>query len=471
MTASLQHRDAAEVPPVWTADDGLVSEIADVLAEFQGEESLKRLFWQALSYDRERVPLPPRLIPETVRPHVDELELYATHGDVRVVRARAPGGLDRPFIERLCRSLIGVMPSCIVILCETSRCCWTLIYPDDTKKALLRFLPLPGPISERVATARALAALSAWDPSLSVPVGWLDITSRLEIVFPGATPATREDLVHLGDYLRDVSRFPTLTAPQERGEDIRSSDKPPDGCPMDLRLWRLAVCNLRFVVWMAQRYPRLGMEIEDLVQEGNLGLLLAAPRFDVTRGTRFLTYAGYWVQQRILRALSENCSLIRWPAHMVEELTRANLDGECASLPAGQRSIESLSHVRDSRIVGIAAGDEPMAAAERSIVTQPIMKAVGTLKPRYRTVMVLRYGLDRGGERTLREIGKAIGVTGTRVQQIERRCLEILEKRIPKAVRDVVIPANHRSAAGRGREGPTGQKESEEDGERAYADA
>jgi RNA polymerase primary sigma factor len=216
---------------------------------------------------------------------------------------------------------------------------------------------------------------------------------------------------------------------------------------MDYRLWRLVVCNLRFVVWMTPKYPRLGVEIDDLIQEGNLGLVLAAPRFDTSRGTRYLTYAGYWVQQRILRALSENCSLIRWPTHMVEELTRANLDGDCASLPAGQRFVESLSHVRESRIVGIAAGDEPTAAAERSIVRQPIMKAVGTLKPKYRTVMVLRYGLDGGGERTLREIGKAAGFTGARVQQIVKKCLGILEKRIPKSVRDSIMPRRDRPAA------------------------
>jgi len=435
------------------ADEGLVPQIAKTLAEFQGEESLKQLFWQVLSYDRVRQPLPPRFVPEAVRPHVDGLEVYASHGNVQVVYAHASGGLERPLIERLCRSLVCVMPNCILILHDGSRGEWSVVYPDDTKKAFLRFLSLPGRESERMATARALAALSTWDAALDVPRGWLEIASCLEVLFPGATPAAREDLKQISDYIRDISRFPTLTAPQERGEDLLSAGTPHDGCRMDYRLWRLVVSNLRFVVWMAQKYPRLGLEIDDLIQEGNLGLVLAAPRFDTARGARFLTYAGYWVKQRILSALSENCNLIRWPAPVVGELMRANLNGECACLPAGQRFVESLTGVSENRFRGVAARYEPSVTAEQGILRERIMRAVNTLKPMHRQLMVLRYGLEGGSKRTLEEIGERLHFTRERVRQIEKKCLQVLEKRIPKSKRDSVAPGRDHREVDRCRKG------------------
>ena len=127
----------------------------------------------------------------------------------------------------------------------------------------------------------------------------------------------RPKLLPLKEYYREISAFPRLTAKQERNRCRVADLRPADGCKRDYYTWMLIVHNLRLVIYWAFRYTYSGrFSLRDLIQEGNLGLIRAAERFDPDRGNRFSTYASWWIRQHILRYVHNNWNLIRWPIHI-----------------------------------------------------------------------------------------------------------------------------------------------------------
>jgi len=253
-------------------------------------------------------------------------------------------------------------------------------------------------------------------------------------------------------YLAEIGRYPLLTAEDEveLGRRMAEGD--------DEARKAMIISNLRLVVAIAKRYARGGQNLLDLIEDGNLGLIRAAAKFDYTRGFRFSTYASYWIKQSIKRGIAGQSRAIRIPVHIYhlinrylkkEEELRANgkmIDDESMS-EALEISIRRVKLVR-MLLMGIRSED-PMASADalQSLSADPQHRdthspeALVTLQlenkemaelfdrclsAREQEVLILRYGLDDGEARTLGEAGRVVGVSRERVRQIEKRALQKL---------------------------------------------
>ena len=253
-------------------------------------------------------------------------------------------------------------------------------------------------------------------------------------------------------YLSEIGRYELLTAEEE----IELGRRMAEGDEEARR--RMIICNLRLVVTIAKRYSRGNQNLLDLIEDGNLGLIRAAAKFDYTRGFRFSTYASYWIKQSIKRGIAGQSRVLRIPVHIYhlinryvkkeEELkaTGRTITDEAMS-EALEISVRRIKLVR-SLITGIRSED-PMASADalQSLSADPQHRETHTpealvtlqlenkemtdlfdrcLSPREQEVLILRYGLDDGEPRTLGEAGRVVGVSRERVRQIEKRALQKL---------------------------------------------
>ncbi len=258
-------------------------------------------------------------------------------------------------------------------------------------------------------------------------------------------------------YLQQIGKIPMLS-PEEEADVARKVIEEQDEFAKNL----LINANLRLVVSIAKKYIGRGLSFLDLIQEGNLGLMKAAGRFDYTKGYRFSTYATWWIQQSITRAIADKARIIRLPIHMIESLSkirRATIDltTELGHTPSKQEiayrmgvpvskitsiikmaqstiSMETpATSSEDSSKIADFIVDEATVAPD-SRVTQEnlfedITKILSQLTPKERDVLILRYGLDSSGTRkTLDEIGSQYGVSRERIRQIENRAIAKLKK-------------------------------------------
>ena len=252
-------------------------------------------------------------------------------------------------------------------------------------------------------------------------------------------------------YLNDISRLPRLT-PQE---EIELGCRIAQGDEVALR--RMVECNLRLVVSVAKRYRNEGLSLLDLVQEGNIGLMRAAKKFDYTKGYRFSTYAIWWIRQAVTRAIANQGQTIRVPVHVTESLSRLNReewlrvggDGEepsssdaGAARPANAPSEQIVEAVRlvqqplslertvgddNDAFLGDAVEDtnapSPVAAADNALLRDRLLELLQRLPERERMVLELRYGLVDGHPRTLKEVSRQFGLTRERIRQLENSAL------------------------------------------------
>ena len=253
-------------------------------------------------------------------------------------------------------------------------------------------------------------------------------------------------------YLKEIGQIKLLSM----DEELKLADRILEGD--ESAKSELAEANLRLVVSIAKRYVGRGMLFLDLIQEGNIGLMKAVDKFDVTKGYKFSTYATWWIRQAITRAIADQARTIRVPVHMVEtinklariqrqmtlELNREPSEDELAKkmgLPVEKiREIYKISQdpvsletpigEEDDSHLGDFVPDEhnmsPEDYATNELLKDEISEVLQTLTEREEKVIRLRFGLEDGKSRTLEEVGQMFGVTRERIRQIEAKALRKL---------------------------------------------
>jgi RNA polymerase primary sigma factor len=256
-------------------------------------------------------------------------------------------------------------------------------------------------------------------------------------------------------YLREIGRIQLLTADQEIEYARRIEMGGSDGA---IAKRRLVQANLRLVVSIAKKYVGRGMLFLDLIQEGNMGLIRAAEKFDYERGYKFSTYATWWIRQAITRAIADQARTIRIPVHMVETINKLKKVTRKLQQDKGRKPTEeeiaesmeiSITKLRD--IIKVAQepvsletpigkeedsklgdfiedrdAETPAASVTQDLLREDIIEVMASLSPRERDVLRLRFGLDDGRQRTLEEVGQLFGVTRERIRQIEAKALRKL---------------------------------------------
>jgi RNA polymerase primary sigma factor len=276
---------------------------------------------------------------------------------------------------------------------------------------------------------------------------------KLALVRPGETPGISDDPENqiLNRYLADIARFPLL----DREEEVALGRARRDAGPTaEWARRRLILSNLRLVVYLARRYRNRGLAYLDVIEEGNLGLITAADRFDPERGIRFATYASWWIRQAILRGVAEQSNAVRIPLKVLRQvrryvaverllrhqLGRDPLPSEIAPAldlaPAQAERIAQLKYsigTPEDLDLEVAPEDLPNALSEPPPSVETLIEwqleherleaFIKRLPNREETVIRIRYGFFDGEEKTLQQTGDALGVTRERVRQIEEHAL------------------------------------------------
>jgi RNA polymerase primary sigma factor len=270
-------------------------------------------------------------------------------------------------------------------------------------------------------------------------------------------------------YLKEIGRVPLLSMEEEKSLamaiEAGELEVQKNGAASNVTIEggyeakrKLTEANLRLVVSIAKKYVGRGMLFLDLIQEGNLGLIRAVEKFDYRKGYKFSTYATWWIRQAITRALADQARTIRIPVHMVETINRLikisrqllqelgrdpsveEIANEMGLTPEKVREVIKISQEpisletpigeeEDSHLGDFIEDQEAVAPAEAAsvmLLKEKMADVLKNLTDRERKVLVLRFGLEDGHQRTLEEVGQEFGVTRERIRQIEAKALRKL---------------------------------------------
>lgn len=262
-----------------------------------------------------------------------------------------------------------------------------------------------------------------------------------------------DDSVRL--YLREIGKIPLLSAEEELelAHRVVAGDK--------VAKDKMAEANMRLVVSIAKRYVGRGLDLLDLIQEGNTGLLRAVEKFDPDKGFKFSTYATWWIRQAITRAIADQARTIRIPVHMVETInkllrTQRRLTQELNREPTNEEiakameiEVDKVEHImkikqdissldasiRDDEEDSVLADfieDEdtisPEQSATNQLLKEQVKEVLSALTEREQKIIKLRFGLEDGKQHTLEEVGQEFSVTRERIRQIEAKALAKLRK-------------------------------------------
>ena len=264
---------------------------------------------------------------------------------------------------------------------------------------------------------------------------------------------TNRETASLDKYLQEIGKVELITADEEveLAQRIRQGDK--------IALEKLTKANLRFVVSVSKQYQNQGLSLPDLINEGNLGLIKAAQRFDETRGFKFISYAVWWIRQSILQALAEQSRIVRLPLNKIGSINKINktyakLEQEFEREPNAEEIAEALDiteaevkesmknagrHVsmdaplvqdEDNNMYDVLKSDE-VVTPETELLYESLRKeidrAIGTLSQREADVVRLYFGLNGSHPLTLEEIGEKFDLTRERVRQIKEKAIRRLK--------------------------------------------
>ncbi|MFO7851476.1 MAG: sigma-70 family RNA polymerase sigma factor [Bacteroidota bacterium] len=272
---------------------------------------------------------------------------------------------------------------------------------------------------------------------------------------------TNRDTPSLDKYLQEIGKVDLISAEEEvsLARKIKEGDK--------AALAKLVKSNLRFVVSVAKQYQNQGMSLPDLINEGNLGLIKAAQRFDETRGFKFISYAVWWIRQAILQALAEQARIVRLPVNKIGSINKINrvfarLEQEFEREPSSQEIADVLqvapeevkevlrsngrtvsmdapiSNEEDNDMYDVIHSDDSPSPDKHLInesLTYEIERALSTLSPREAKVIKLYFGINMKHPLTLEEIGEELSLTRERVRQIKEKAL----KRIQYTTRSKIL--------------------------------
>ena len=264
---------------------------------------------------------------------------------------------------------------------------------------------------------------------------------------------TNRDTVSLDKYLHEIGKADLISAEEEveLARRIKSNDQ--------IALEKLVTANLRFVVSVSKQYQNQGLSLPDLINEGNLGLIKAAKRFDETRGFKFISYAVWWIRQSILQALSEQARIVRLPLNKIGSLNKINrslskleqrLEREPSALEIAEDLDISINDVKQAlankgRPVSMDAplredddnslydvlkstdSPKPDFKLMNESLQQEVDRALGTLTLREKELLRLYYGLENTVPHTLEEIGIKFDLTRERVRQIKEKAIRRLK--------------------------------------------
>jgi RNA polymerase primary sigma factor len=260
---------------------------------------------------------------------------------------------------------------------------------------------------------------------------------------------TAVDEGSLDQYLREISQYPLIT----REEEVSLAKLIKTGCEESLD--KLVRSNLRFVVSVAKKYQNQGVSLSDLINEGNLGLIRAAHKFDETKGIKFISYAVWWIRQAILQALAEQSRIVRVPLNRAGTLHRIGKRSSALQQELGREpTVEEIAEGMDiseeevAKTLSISQShlslDAPLTPGEDNklldylpdtqnagpdqetferALTDSIEEVLSTLKEREAKILRLYFGLDGQEPMTLEEIGSMMGITRERVRQIKEKAL------------------------------------------------